>query len=148
MAVRVFTASVVVPGSPPATAPSNLSYTEHSGGITLSWSAPSEDAASVTGYQVLRRFPKQGESTLSVRTAVTGTGYTDASGQRNRGHYLSACASYRAAKPRLGISLRTGMIATFSLDGNGPTARFLYENVRPTTLHERVTSLLASCPPA
>ena len=56
--------------------------------------------------------------------------------------------SYRAAKPRLGISLRTGMIAAFSLDGNRPTARFLYKNVRPTTLHEHVTSLLASCPPA
>ena len=68
--------------------------------------------------------------------------------QRNRGLYLSACAGYRAAKPRLGISLRAGMIAAFSLDGNRPTARFLYENVRPTTFHDHVTSLLASCPPA
>ena len=31
--------------------------------------------------------------------------------QRNRGLYLSACASYRAAKPRLGISLRTPLVS-------------------------------------
>ena len=46
--------------------------------MTLSWEAPDDD--SVTGYQVLRRRPREGEKTLLVHvndTGSTATEYTD-----------------------------------------------------------------------
>ena len=49
-------------------------------GVALSWEAPSEDAESVTGYQILRRRPLQGEPKPTVHVADTGstaTTYTD-----------------------------------------------------------------------
>ena len=47
--------------------------------MTLSWESPDDD--SVTGYQILRRRPTQGEDTLLVYvedTGSTATTYTDA----------------------------------------------------------------------
>lgn len=49
-------------------------------GVALTWDAPSEDAESVTGYQILRRLPLQGEPRPTVYVADTGsteTTYTD-----------------------------------------------------------------------
>ena len=63
-----------------ATAPQNLTATVGDGGIALSWDAPTEAAASVTGYEVLRRRPFQGERSLLTHEADTGsaaTAYTD-----------------------------------------------------------------------
>ncbi len=66
------------PQSPPP-APSNLQGTANGdGSITLTWDAPDDD--SVTGYQILRRRPKEGELTLEVYVSDTGsaaTTYTD-----------------------------------------------------------------------
>ena len=48
------------------------------GSITLSWSAPDDD--SITGYQILRRRPRERERTLLVyeqNTGTTQTTYTD-----------------------------------------------------------------------
>ena len=48
--------------------------------VTLSWDAPASNAASVTGYEVLRRRPNEGEAALTTLVADTGnaeTGYTD-----------------------------------------------------------------------
>ena len=48
------------------------------GHIVLSWTAPDDD--SVTGYQVLRRRPSEGKTTLMVYvedTGSTATTYTD-----------------------------------------------------------------------
>ena len=63
------------------TAPSNLTAEIIEGeGISLSWDAPAEDAEAVTGYEILRRRPKQGEDTLLIHVADTGstaTSYTD-----------------------------------------------------------------------
>ena len=50
--------------------------------VTLSWTAPAEDAESVDGYEILRRRPMEGESTLATLVAdteSTATTYTDAS---------------------------------------------------------------------
>ena len=62
---------------PPA--PENLTAVENAGGtVTLTWDAPADD--SVTGYQILRRRPREGEGTLLVHVADTGsaaTSYTD-----------------------------------------------------------------------
>ena len=49
--------------------------------VTLSWTAPAEDAESVDGYEILRRRPFEGESalaTLVADTESTATAYSDA----------------------------------------------------------------------
>ena len=62
-------------------APGNLTANVVEGrGVALSWDAPTEDAESVTGYQILRRLPQQGEPRPTVYVADTGstnTAYTD-----------------------------------------------------------------------
>ena len=68
------------PQSPPAK-PTNLTATVNADGhIVLSWTAPNDD--SITGYQVLRRRPSEGESALLVYVAdteSTATTFTDTS---------------------------------------------------------------------
>ena len=62
-------------------APSNLTAAIADGGVILTWSSPVQDAASVTGYEILRRRPKEGEGALLVLVADTGstaTTYVDA----------------------------------------------------------------------
>ena len=67
-----------VPTDPPG-APRNLTGTANSDGtVTLRWDAPNDD--SVSGYQILRRRPREGENTLLVLvndTGSTDTEYTD-----------------------------------------------------------------------
>ena len=69
------------PESPvePPPAPQNLVGTVNSdGSVTLTWEAPDDD--SITGYQILRRRPTEGENTLLVYVAdtqITATTYTD-----------------------------------------------------------------------
>ena len=62
-------------------APGNLTAEIVAGqGVVLNWDAPAEDAESVTGYQVLRRRPLQGDPGPRVYVADTGstaTTYTD-----------------------------------------------------------------------
>ena len=66
------------PESPPP-APTSLTATVNADGhIVLSWEAPNDD--SVTGYQILRRRPTEGEATLLVYVAdtqSTATTFTD-----------------------------------------------------------------------
>ena len=66
------------PTDPPGN-PRNLTGAANSDGtVTLSWDAPNDD--SVTGYQILRRRPGEGEKTLLVHvndTGSTATEYTD-----------------------------------------------------------------------
>ena len=66
------------PQSPPP-APTSLTATVNADGhIVLSWTAPNDD--SITGYQVLRRRPSEGESALLVYVAdteSTATTFTD-----------------------------------------------------------------------
>ena len=68
-----------VKGPPPA--PTNLTAVVNAdGSITLSWDAPADD--SITGYQILRRRPLEGDDTLLVYvedTASTATTFTDTS---------------------------------------------------------------------
>ena len=66
------------PQSPPP-APTNLTATVNADGhIVLGWEAPGDD--SITGYQILRRRPGEGEATLLVYVAdtqSTATSFTD-----------------------------------------------------------------------
>ena len=63
----------------PPEPPRNLTATVNpDGSVTLNWDAPDDD--SVTGYQILRRRPREGEKTLLVYvddTGSTATSYTD-----------------------------------------------------------------------
>ena len=70
-------AVIQLPGPPP-TAPGGLIASFGVGGVFLTWQAPVEDAATVTGYEVLRA---QGEGELTILVGDTGnaaTTYTDA----------------------------------------------------------------------
>ncbi len=61
-------------------APSGLEVSLVENRVTLTWDAPASDAASVTGYEILRRRPNEGEAALTTLVADTGnaeTGYTD-----------------------------------------------------------------------
>ena len=60
-------------------APTGLSAAlAEGGGVALSWTAPAEDAGSVTGYEVLRSVGEGDMATLAADTASTATTYTDA----------------------------------------------------------------------
>ena len=75
------TSEVVAAGAPtePPGRPRNLTGAANADGtVTLRWDAPNDD--SVTGYQILRRRPREGENTLLVHvndTGSTATEYTD-----------------------------------------------------------------------
>ena len=72
-------AEVQVPHDPADLAPTGLSAVlVEGGGVALSWSAPAEDAGSVTGYEVLRAVGEGELTTLKADTASTTTTYTDA----------------------------------------------------------------------
>ena len=65
------------PTEPPA-APTNLTSANGNGSITLSWNAPNDDT--ITGYEILRRRPTEGERRLTTyvaNTLSTATTYTD-----------------------------------------------------------------------
>ena len=62
-------------------APSNLTAAIADSGVILNWSPPVQDAASITGYEIVRRRPKEGEGALPALAADTGstaTTYLDA----------------------------------------------------------------------
>ncbi len=61
--------------TPADKAPTNLAVTPTNGAVTLGWSAPTQDAASVTGYRELRRLPDDDEyGTAERMAAVVGHG--------------------------------------------------------------------------
>ena len=70
-------AQVQLPHDPVDLAPSNLTAEKVDGGINLSWTAPAEDAGSVTGYEVLRAVGEGELTTLAADTASTDTTYSD-----------------------------------------------------------------------
>ena len=63
--------------TPEALAPSGLTAAVEDGGVALSWTAPAEDAGSVTGYEVLRAQGSAALATLAADTGSTDTAYTD-----------------------------------------------------------------------
>ena len=72
-------AQIQIPQEPVDLAPSNLTAAlADGGGVTLSWTAPSEDADSVTGYEILRAVGEGDMAALVADTASTATSYTDA----------------------------------------------------------------------
>ena len=64
---------------PAAWAPGNLTAQTVDGGVSLSWDAPAEDSASVTGYEILRAVGSGEFATLVADTQSTGATYSDSS---------------------------------------------------------------------
>ena len=63
---------------PASLAPTGLSAAFAEGsGVALSWTAPAEDADSVTGYEILRAVGEGELAALAADTGTTGTAYTD-----------------------------------------------------------------------
>ena len=60
----------------PQRAPSNLAAAVEKGAVTLGWDAPAQQAESVTGYQVVRRRPLEGEKDLLLVDRDTGSDAT------------------------------------------------------------------------
>ena len=81
-------------------APSNLTAAIADGGVILNWSSPVQDAASVTGYEILRRRPKEGESALLVLvadTGSTGTTHVDATANEPGVRYVYRVKALRGS---------------------------------------------------
>ena len=86
--------------TPADEAPTNLAVTLTNGTVTLSWTAPTQDASSVTGYRVLRRRPDEGESafqTLVADTMSTSTAYVDATADEEGVRYEYQVQALRGA---------------------------------------------------
>ena len=78
-------AQAQIPHAPVDLAPSGLTATAVDGGVTLSWTAPAEEADGVTGYEILRAVGQGELTTLAADTNSTATTYTDATRQRGGG---------------------------------------------------------------
>ena len=84
-----------------ASAPSNLTAAIADGGVILNWSSPVQDSASVTGYEILRRRPKEGEGALLVLVADTGstaTSYVDATANEPGVRYVYRVRALRGSE--------------------------------------------------
>ena len=81
------------------TAPRNLTAQIVDGGVSLSWDAPNDDAESVTGYQVLRRDPKNDDvgkfTAIENNTGDTATSYTDATATQAGKSYTYRVKAWR-----------------------------------------------------
>ena len=72
--------------------------------VTLSWAAPQEDPAAVTGYEILRRRPMEGESSLTTLVADTesvATTYTDATANEAGVVYVYRVKALRGSEASL-----------------------------------------------
>ena len=94
-------------------APSGLEVNLVENRVTLTWDGPASDAASVTGYEILRRRPNDGEAALTTLVADTGnaeTGYTDDSANEPGVRY-----TYRVKALRDGEQSRVSNYARIDL---------------------------------
>ena len=104
------------PTDPPGK-PRNLTGTANADGtVTLRWDAPNDD--SVTGYQILRRRPREGEKILLVHvndTGSTATEYTDDDVTPDVGH------AYRVkAIHAVGLSKQSNFVSVTPTQPAGP----------------------------
>ena len=84
-----------------ARVPRNLLAQAEAGGVALRWLPPAEDAASVDGYEILRRRPNRDEPTLTTLVSDTGnadTTYFDATATESGVRY-----NYRVKAIRNGV---------------------------------------------
>ena len=97
-------ARVQVPHDPEDLRPTGLTVSLVENKVTLSWTAPAEDAESVDGYEILRRRPMEGESTLATLVAdteSTATTYTDATANEAGVRYVYRVKALRGGDASL-----------------------------------------------
>lgn len=86
---------------PSSLAPSGLTLDVVDGGVALSWTAPQEDSATVTGYEIERAVGSLNFETLVAGTGSAATTYTDATATEAQAIYLYRVAALRGdAKSR------------------------------------------------
>ena len=100
-----------IPADPEDLAPSGLSAKAvfdggDSAGVELAWDAPAVDAASVTGYEILRAVGDGDLATLVAGTGSADTTYTDdtatEAGETYSLQWSSPCVARRRASPPTG----------------------------------------------
>ena len=109
----IFTA---VAPDPADLAPMNLTAALAEGGVALAWDAPTEDAKSVTGYEVLRAKGDADLATLEADTGSAATAYTDATAAEGGKSY-----TYRVIALRGGEKSRQSNPATVVMPPASPT---------------------------
>ena len=96
LALAVLSVASVVYAQDPPPAPTDLTASASSGGITLSWTAPEESG--VTGYQVLRRLSAEewdwSKAVYVDDTGDTDTSYTDTGVQAGEEYHYRVKARY------------------------------------------------------
>ena len=85
-------------------APSNLSVRITAYGAELSWDAPATDAATLTGYRVLRSVAESAMTILAEDTGSDDTTYTDASATTPGETYAYQVLALRGAETSQGSS--------------------------------------------
>ena len=114
-------------------APSGLTAKAAVGGVTLSWTAPAEGAASVTGYEILRGPSDDALDTLVADTQSTATTYTDETATDQGESYLYQVKALRDREKSQGSNVAWVFV---------PTLVTVIEPV-PTPQPTAITSALA-----
>ena len=126
-------AQVQVPHDPVDLAPTGLSAViftvvtvgeEFNAGVGLTWSAPAEDADSVTGYEVLRAVGDGEPTTLVADTESTVTTYTDATATTAGETYAYQVKAIRdgvrsQASAEASVALPVATVSTCEFDAGG-----------------------------
>ena len=115
--------------TPADLAPSNLSAESTAGGVQLTWEAPAADAASVTGYRIIRTHI--GANGGADVTDEIETGSTDLS-------YLDAAANIEGATYTYQVTaLREGVASEAT---SAITVTYLWVSLAPTNLRATITA--------
>ena len=115
--------------TPADLAPSNLSAESTAGGVQLTWEAPAADAASVTGYRIIRTHI--GANGGADVTDEIETGSTDLS-------YLDAAANIEGATYTYQLTaLREGVASEAT---SAVTVTYLWASLAPTNLRATITA--------
>ena len=107
-------------------APRNLLAQLEFGAVALRWLPPAEDAASVDGYEILRRRPNRDEPTLTTLVSDTGatdTTYFDATATESGVRY-----NYRVKAIRSGVRSDWSNYSTVLLPPSSPVPPLLVSN--------------------
>ena len=115
--------------SPEALAPSGLTAAVEDGGVALSWTAPAEDAGSVTGYEVLRAQGEAELTTLAADTGNTDTAYTDETASETGETYAYQVKALRGEEKSQGSNRAEAFIPATTLTEPEPPIAALQSGV-------------------
>ena len=129
----VVASSTFVGLADPDLAPGNLQARGSGEKVTLTWDAPTKDAGSVTGYQILRAQGDGELETLVADTRSTGADYTDSDVSGNLTEYRYQVKALRGGEASRGSNV-AGVIQSAHADAIVPLADVtLVSNMGQTT---------------